>query len=152
MTPSEIDKSISDSWLSEMERQEFDGEEFDTAECAELPDELDLFRIQAEADPNFDESYVDWYDFICEKEIWLPLEQSCSDGTLLPLEMRFGRVKTCPEKLRRPIWEFFSRCPVHFQQYLALRFYVIVRIERARRTGSPEWRPIALSDDPPEAY
>jgi len=141
VTPSEINKSISVSWLAEMDRQEIDGEDFDTAECAELPEELDLFRIQAEADPKFDESYGHWGCFVCEKELLLPLEQSCTNGTLLPLELRFERLKTCPEKLARPIWEFFSRCPVHVQHYLALRYFVIVRIERARRTGSPEWRP-----------
>ena len=58
MTTSPVENSISDSWLTEMENQEFDGDEFDVAECAELSDELDLFRIQADGDPNFNETYA----------------------------------------------------------------------------------------------
>jgi hypothetical protein len=40
---------------------------------------------------------------------------------------------------------FVGHCPPHVMHYLALRYWVVVRIDRARRTGSPEWRP----DNPP---
>ena len=40
-------------WRDEIDRCEFYGECYDLADCAELADELDIFRIQAESDHNF---------------------------------------------------------------------------------------------------
>ncbi len=130
-----------DLWRAEIERFEFDEETWDTAASAELADELDLYRIQALADPNFDASYYEWDEFILENQIWLPLEQCCSDGVLLPMDQRSLRVQTCPKELRRALGRFFEVCPAHVKHHLALFYYSLVRIDRARRTGDPEWRP-----------
>lgn len=46
-------EKLEDAWLAEIEEFGFDDEDFRTADCAVLADELDLFRIQALADPNF---------------------------------------------------------------------------------------------------
>ena len=133
--------TIEDAWWDEVERFECDPEDFDTASCAELADELEVFNIQALADPNFLDTFCDWDEFVCEHTLWLPLEQCCHDGMLLPMGQRELRVKTCPIELRNWLGYFFGHCPVHVKHYLALTYWVVVRIERARRTGSPEWRP-----------
>ena len=132
---------ISDAWLAEVERFEYDIEHFESAWCAELAEELDLFRVQALSDPNFDESYAEWDWFIIENEIWLPLEQSCHDGVLLPMDQRALRVTTCPLKLLKPLRRFFEVCPAHVKHHLALIYYLVVRMERAQRTGQGDWRP-----------
>ena len=138
-------------WLDENKRIEFSDEDFWHSECAELADELDLFRVQADGDPAFDETYVDWEEFIWANELWLPIEQSCSDGVLLPMDMRAERLKTCPEKLLRPLRRFFEFCPPHVKHHLALMYCVMVRMERARRTGSPEWRPATAIPAPEQS-
>lgn len=128
-------------WLAEIDRFGFEEGDFDAADCAELADELELYVIQALADDNFEDTHYEWDCYVVEHSLWLALEQSCHDGVLLPMDQRALRVKSCPpEMLSRLSW-FFELCPVHVKHHLALMYYVVVRIDRARRTGSPEWRP-----------
>ena len=42
-----------DAWLDEIDEFAPEDRHFEAADCAELADELDLFRIQAEADDAF---------------------------------------------------------------------------------------------------
>ena len=133
--------TIEDAWWDELERFEWDLDDFQTAECAELADELEVFGLQALDDPNFYDSVFDWDDYILRHTLWLPLERCCHQSVLLPMGQRELRVKTCPQELRDSLGYFFGHCPAHVKHHLALTYWVVVRIERARRTGSPEWRP-----------
>lgn len=133
--------TIEDAWLAEIDAVGFDEEDFRTAQCAELAVELDLFRIQALADPNFDDTLYEWDGYVVEHGLWLPLEQCCNDGVLLPMGQRELRVKTCPLEMRDRLGYFFGHCHAHVKHHLALMYWVVVRIDRARRTGSAEWRP-----------
>jgi hypothetical protein len=142
-------RDLADAWWAELERFEFDENDFWTAKCAELADELDLYRIQALGDPNFEDSKYEWDCYIVEYDLWLALEQCCQDGVLLPMDQRALRVKTCPEKMLSPLRRFFQHCPVHVKHHLALMYYVVLRMDRARRTGSPEWRPETAPPRPP---
>ena len=133
--------TVEHAWMVEVDLFGFDEEDFRTADCAELADELDLFRIQALADDNFYDTMYEWDCYIVEHSLWLPLEQCCNDGVLLPMGQRELRVKTCPQVMRGRLGYFFGHCPAHVKHHLALMYWVVVRIDRARRTGSPEWRP-----------
>lgn len=133
--------TIEDAWWDEFMRFEYDSEDFRTAKCANLADELEIFNIKANEDQRFAQKIDDWNEFIIEHTLWLPLEQCCHEGVLLPMGQRELRVKTCPQELRDWLGYFFSHCPNHVKHRLALTYWVVVRIERARRTGSPEWRP-----------
>lgn len=128
-------------WWAEVDRAEFGEEDFRIAELAELAEELDLFRVQAESDPKFGESLYEWDCYMIEHCLWLALEQSCNEGVLLPMDQRALRLKTCPEDMLKPLRWFFELCPAHVKHHLALMYYVVVRIDRARRTGEPQWRP-----------
>jgi hypothetical protein len=133
--------TIQDAWWDELERYEYDDYDFFTAKCAELADELDLFRVQALTDPDFHQLLDEWDEYILSKMLWLALEQCCHEGVLLPMGQRELRVKSCPEELLVSLRYFFGNCPNHIKHHLALRYWVVMRMERARRTGSPEWRP-----------
>lgn len=133
--------ALADAWRAEINNCEIDRDCFDAADCVELADELDLYRIQALSDPNFDASFGEWASFICDNQLWLALEQCCNDGVLLPMDSRTLRVQTCPREMLRALSRFFEHCPVHVKHHLAQYFFLIVRMDRARRTGSPEWRP-----------
>ncbi|MDO8732726.1 MAG: hypothetical protein Q7L55_09185 [Actinomycetota bacterium] len=133
--------TIKDAWWDELERFEYDDSDFDTAACAELADELELFRVQAFTDPNFLESFAEWEEYIWDKRLWLALEQCCHEGVLLPMGQRELRVKSCPEELLVSLRHFFGHCPTHVKHHLALQYWLVMRMERARRTGSPDWRP-----------
>ena len=137
-TPTEADE-----WWDELERFEPDQDDFDTAACAELADELDLFRVQAEAEAedDFEERLVFWDECIWEHSLWLTLEQCCQEGLLLPAEQRELRLKSCPKEMRDKLGYFLGHCPRHVLHRLALHYFVLVRLVRARRTGRPEWRP-----------
>jgi hypothetical protein len=141
-----------DVWWVEIESFSFDDAAFRAAECAELAEELDLYRVQALADNGFEQSLYDWDCYVVENSLWLPLEQSCHDGVLLPMDQRALRVKTCPEDVLSKLRWFFEICPAHIKHHLALMYYVAVRVDRARRTGSPEWRPATADLLPPVQY
>lgn len=132
---------IGDAWIAECERFEYDWGDFETAMLADLADELDLFRVQALSDPHFEETYAEWDVFVLENSLWLALEQCCSDGVLLPMDQRALRVQTCPETMLSALRRFFSFCPAHVKHHLALTYYLVVRIERSRRTGKADWSP-----------
>lgn len=51
------------------------------------------------------------------------------------------RVQSCSAEMLRHLSWFFEVSPAHVKHQMALMYYVITRSERARRTGSPEWRP-----------
>ena len=133
--------TLEDAWWDEIDQFDCNAADFDTASCADLADELDLFRVQALADPNFDDTLYEWDCEIVEYSLWLPIEQCCHEGVLLPMGQREKRVKTCPQELRSHLSSFFENCPPHVKHHLALMYWVVVRIDRARRTGSPEWKP-----------
>lgn len=136
-------KEDANLWWVEIESFSFDDAAFRAAECAELADELDLYRLQALGDNGFEHSIYDWDCYVVENSLWLPLEQSCHDGVLLPMDQRALRVKTCPEDVLSKLRWFFELCPAHVKHHLALMYYVAVRVDRARRTGSPEWRALS---------
>ncbi len=141
--------TIEDAWLDELERIGFDEEDFLTARCAELADELDLYRVQALADPNFQDSLYHWDCGIWEHNLWLALEQCCHEGVLLPMAMRSLRVQTAPKEMLQGLQYFFRECPKHVMHHLALMYWVVIRIDRARRTGNPDWRPETAPKRPP---
>jgi hypothetical protein len=133
--------TIEDAWWDEIERFELDYADYEVAGCATLADELEVFNIQANEDDDFLDKIEDWNGFIMDHHLWLALEQCCHESVLLPMGQREFRVKTCPSETLRHLSYFFSRCPAHVKHHLALTYWVVVRLERARRTGSPEWRP-----------
>lgn len=141
----EPDKSQQDQWshlwLDEAARFECDGEDLVTVECAELADELWHHRVMADEDPDFQDELDEWHHYIYEKDILLPLEQSCYQGVLLPTGQRAIRLESCPELMLSHLRWFFELCPTHVKSHLALRIYVLVRLDRARRTDNPDWRP-----------
>lgn len=137
-------------WLAEADRFEHNYDDWDVALCAELAPELWHHRIAAQEDPAFDDELFEWDGYVMEREIRLPLEQSCHEGALLPTGQRAVRLQTCPETQLRPLRWFFEECPRHVRAHLALYNWVLVRLDRARRTGSPEWRPETALPAPEE--
>lgn len=57
------------------------------------------------------------------------------------MDQRALRVQTSPEPVLRMLRRFFECCPTHVGHYLALTYYLLVRMDRVRRTGCPEWHP-----------
>jgi hypothetical protein len=133
--------TIEDAWRNEVERFEGEPEDWDTADAAELADELDLFRIEAAEDPRFWDTHSDWYLYLYDNGLWLALEQCCNEGVLLPIGQRELRVQTCPVETRDKLGYFLGHCPIHVLHHIALHNWALVRIERARRNGSADWRP-----------
>jgi hypothetical protein len=141
--------TIQDTWLDEAERFEWNDADQDIADCAVLADELAVYAIMVQSDETFWDSMSEWDCFIMENNLWLPLEQCCYQGVLLPMGQRELRVKTCPPEMLGHISYFFSRCPVHVKHHLALRYSVMVRADRGRRSGNPDWRPDTAPPRPP---
>ncbi|MFM9880376.1 MAG: hypothetical protein ACKVOO_08210 [Burkholderiaceae bacterium] len=138
-------------WLAEVARFEHNyDEDWEVALCADLADELWFHTVAAEEDPQFGDELYEWDCYILENELRLPLEQSCHSGILLPTGQRAVRLRSCPESLLRPLRWMFEECPRHVKAYLALYNYVLVRLDRARRTGNPAWRPETALPAPEE--
>lgn len=130
-------------WDAEMDRYEFTQDDLETVETAVLPDELALYEVMANDDPKFTELWCDWEEFIYENWLFLALEQSCHEGILLPTDQLAIRLQSCPEATLSKLRWFFELYPPHVKAHLALRWYHLKRIDRARRTGSPEWHQVA---------
>lgn len=125
-------------WLAEIERFEYEPHFVETIEeCAELPAEVSYHHVIADEDPNYIDELVEWTSFILEHELLLPLEQACHDGMLLPTGQRALRLESCREELLRHLRWFFECCPSHVKSRIALECYLLMRMERAIRTGSP---------------
>ena len=135
-------------WLAEAARFEYDQDDWEAAECADLAEELAHHEVLALVDPDFDDKLGHWHSFIEEYELRLPLEQSCYEGILLPLGQRAIRIQSCPESMRYPLFRFFKECPAYIASYVALYNSVLVRVDRARRTGNPDWRPASAQPAP----
>lgn len=128
-------------WLAEAERYDWNHDNWDVICCANLADELQHYDLIADDDPDFEDEIVEWRDFLLDKSLLLALEQSCHETVLLPLGQRAMRLVSCPEVMMNPLRLFFAECPMHVQVYLALFYSVAVRLDRAKRTGNPDWRP-----------
>lgn len=126
-------------WDAEVERYEFNQDDLDTIDAVDLPDELALHKFMADNDQKFADHWCDWEDFIYQNWLFLALEQSCHEGILLPSDQRAIRLKSCPEATLSKLRWFFEFCPAHVKSHLALRWYWLMRIDRARRTGAPDW-------------
>lgn len=140
-------------WVEESERYGFADGDDDTVACAELADELAWHEDLAGDDPEYHQDLVDWTDYVFDHDLMLPLEQSCYEGVLLPTDQRAIRLETCPETFLKPLRWFFELCPEHVKSRIALDFYLLIRIDRARRSGSPEWSPLKATANPePHAF
>jgi hypothetical protein len=137
-------------WLAEVDRFQHNFDDWKIAECADLADELWFHEVAAHEDEDFDKELYEWDCYIVEHDLRLPLEQSCHEGVLLPTGQRAVRLRSCPESLLRPLRWFFEECPRHVKAYLALYNHVLVRLDRARRTGNPDWRPETALPAPEE--
>jgi hypothetical protein len=140
-------------WLQEAERYDYTDGDDETVACAELADELAWHEELADEDDEYFQELVEWTEYVYQHELMLPLEQACHEGVLLSIDQRAIRLESCPEILLRPLRWFFELCPEHVKSRIALDFYLLIRMDRARRTGSPEWRPKTAQADPePHAY
>lgn len=137
-------------WLAEAARFECNHDDWDVALCAELADELWYWQEVAEEDPDFGDELLEWDIFVFQKDIRLPLEQSCHQGVLLPSGQRAIRLRSCPDEMLNPLRWFFELCPRHVRVYIALYNWVLVRVDRARRTGNPDWHPETAMPAPEE--
>lgn len=129
------------AWYSEADAIELSGDDFDTAYCAELPDELEHFTEEAERDDTFESEYEEWMGFLFQGEnvVLLGLEQSAHEGALLPWDMRAVRLDGIPDEALSKLHFFWDHCPEHVAAHLTLLTYWVVRLERVRRKGHATW-------------
>lgn len=135
-----------DPWFAEAEAFAANNEQrdYDVANAADLPEDLQDFAIDAAEDDDFSDTLDEWFDYLLDGDdlvLMLALEQSCSEGMLLPWDMRAVRLKTLPEARLAQLHWIFNSCPEHVLVFLAKSVYWIVRSERARRRGAPHWSP-----------
>lgn len=118
--------------------------DFEMADCSELPHRLFHHTTAAQADPEFQREYREWFEYIFEGDdqcLLLVIEQSCTDGELLPWDMRAVRLQSAPPTVLSQWHWMLGACPRHVLVHLANYVFWLVRSERARRLGSPNWSP-----------
>ena len=134
-----------DPWKAEAESIEFDERDLDVAYAAELPSELTHHEIAADADEDFDDEFDEWLQTLSGSEdqvALLALEQSCDeDGMLLPWDMRGVRLWSAPPEAVSALHLFWDTCPLHVAAHVTHHVYWLIRAERAKRRGKPEWSP-----------
>lgn len=132
------------AWYGEACAMDLEKRDFDVADAAQLPTDLFCHAVAADLDPQLEREYEDWKQWLFDGDDLthlLVIEQSCSNGVLLPWDQRGARLMTAPLEPMALAGRFFARCPRHVAAYLAHYVYWLVRCERARRRGSPIWTP-----------
>lgn len=140
------------AWIAEALAIVLEKRDFDVAGAAELPTELLCHSQAARLDPDFDAQYETWLNWLFDVDHpmhLLVMEQSCADGVLLPWDFRGARLLTAPLDDVARVNQFFAQCPRHVAARLVLYVYWLLRCERTRRRGSPNWSP--RMPLPPEA-
>lgn len=140
-------------WLKEAECIDvFDHRSGEVARAAEYPPELDEARDAALEDrKTFLAASHEWAEFVREATkpralMYLGIEQSCSEGILLPWDMRAVRLWTAPPVLLAKLHAYWRLCPWYVADLQAHFIYWLVRAERARRLGAPHWSPATEGD------
>jgi hypothetical protein len=133
-----------DPWYAEgmALRLQLEGRDFEVADAANLPDALGHFAVLAAGDPAFGGELREWLDYLLAGDdlcLMLALEQCCHEGVLLPWDMRAVRLADLPGDLLALLHQLLDVCPRHVMAHLAHYVYWLVRSERARRRGTPEW-------------
>jgi hypothetical protein len=127
--------------------------DFEVAECAELPHELSHHSTAAAEDGEFQTEQQEWFEYLFEGDdqcLLLAIEQSCNDGMLLPWDMRAVRLRTAPPVVLSQLHWLIGACPRHVLVHLVSYVYWLVRSERARRRGRPDWTPSMPSPPLPD--
>lgn len=133
-----------DPWQAEADAAEFAASDHDVAFSALLPAELAHHGAIADADPAFEAEFFDWLESLSEDTVvLLVLEQCCAEGVLLPPEMRGARIMSAPWDAVARLDLFLSAASAHVIAHMALTVFWLVRAERARRRGTPDWSPRA---------
>lgn len=113
---------------------------FEIADCVELPADLCIHAEAADLDPAHDAAFDEWCAYLSERNLFLPVEQSCdADGLLLGWDMRGIRLGTPPPLLLGQLHFFFEKCPRHTRALLVHWVFWLVRFERINRRGTPAW-------------
>jgi hypothetical protein len=146
-----MNDDVPDPWYAEADSTQLCASDFDVADCAELPAELGHHQIAADLDLDFDYEFDEWLEWLGEDAAaLLVLEQCSTEGVLLSWDMRGARLLTAPpESIARLHW-FWDHCPRHLYVYLSHYVYWLVRAERARRRGTPDWSPRSALPPPVE--
>lgn len=136
-----MDDDDRDPWLVEADTIALEWSDFDVAECAEPCDDDENCAF---GDLEFDEleECREWLEALLEFPCaLLALEQSCVEGRLLRWEMRAVRLSTAPDEALSLLHRMWDACSHGVRSALACYVYWLVRAERARRTGRPDWSP-----------
>lgn len=154
MTAVQTDDDDRDPWDAEAEAitAGMEGRDYDVANAADLPAELIGHAEAADADPDFEQQFAEWLEYLHDWHdcgLMLAMEQSCHEGILLPWDMRGRRLETLPDDLLARLHRVFDDCPRHVLVHLVHYVYWLVRSERARRRGSPDWSPNLAMPPPP---
>jgi hypothetical protein len=140
-----------DPWFAEADAMEIRANDFDVADSAELPAELSPHALAAELDPDFCPEFNEWLEWLAEDAtVLLTLEQCSAEGVLLPWDMRGARLQTAPQQAIDRLHWFWDHCPKHLYVYLSHYVFWLVRAERARRRGTPDWSPRSALPPPIE--
>lgn len=113
---------------------------YDLALSVELPAELHMHEAACSEDLGFSEEFEEWFEFLCERNLLLPIERSCdAEGLLLHWDMRAVRLQSMPAAQLGCLHFFFERCPRHIRALVVQHVYWLVLFERVHRRGTAVW-------------
>jgi hypothetical protein len=142
-----LDEDRRDPWEVEAELIELNERDFDIAYSArwcgdDLEEEGDFTYTWDDLSGEDLEEFIEWLDVLLENACsLLALEQSCYEGELLSWDMRAVRLASAPGPALRRLHLLWDSVSSEVRSALAFYVYWLVRADRARRTGKPDWSP-----------
>ena len=134
-----------DPWEMEAAAMSLSDGDFEVADCAEIPEEIEAYPEYEDESYDWDaheEQWQEWFDYLLEDyRLLLALEQSCHEGMALPWDMRGVRLSSAPDDVLAKLHGFWDNCPRFVAARLHVYVYWLVRCERGRRRGNAHWSP-----------
>lgn len=106
--------------------------------------------VDVGVDTDFKAGYRKWSVHVeSNPPLLLAVEQACQRGAFASVVWREKRLATAPVALRAAFHSFMNECAPVVAALIAHVYFRVVRAERVRRAGSPNWSPKGERRAPP---
>lgn len=138
--PRPASEQVQQCWTDEARRISFAAVDAEVADAAQLPASCWEAKEWASIDKQFEVRLAERMDFVLARPLLcLAIEQCSRHGELSPAVWREARLASAAESVGVALQSLIDNCERSVLTYVVHRVHWMVRSERSRRTGCPDW-------------